>query len=135
MKKTDSPYAGKVLLGKRQNRVHELEELEAQLAGLKAEVKLVEGQIAACRAYIRELDIRSGKLPDDRRLSGEVSIREMIGDVLSKAADQMTVTEIRKEMELKFGRVIERPSVSPILSKMHAKGEVRKEADARWSKT
>lgn len=133
MKKTDSPFSGKVLLSKRQDRVRELEEFEAHLATLMMDVKLVQNQIAACRAYIRELDIRSGKVPDDRRLSGEISIREMIGQVLGEADGPLTVTEIRKAIEVKFGRAIQRPSISPILSKMHARGEVRQEGDARWS--
>lgn len=133
MKKTDSPFSGKVLLRKREDRVRELDQLAAQRRQLLDDLKMVDGQIAACRAYIRELDIRAGDLPDDRRLKGKVSIRDMILQVLADAGTALTVTELRKAIEDRFGRTVERPSISPILSRMRASGEIRQEGDARWS--
>lgn len=134
MKKTDSPFSGKILLGKRKDRIRELEEFEAERRRLLADLKLVDGQIAACRAYIRELDIRAGDLPDDRRLKGKVSIRDMVLQILADAEMGLTVTELRKAMEGRFGRTVERPSISPILSRMRDGGEIRQEEDARWAK-
>ena len=97
------------------------------------QVKQIDGMIAATRAYIRELDIRSGVAPGDRRLKGGRSIRDMALEVLTAAGEPMQVSQIRAAIGDKFGQQIERTSISPILSKMAQSGQLRHEADHGWS--
>lgn len=133
MTKTSSRFAGRVLLSKRETKVAELDRLLADRARLMGQVGEVDGLIAATRAYIRELDVRSGSAPGDRRLRGATSIRDMALDVLREADAPMQVTAIRRRIEERFGQRIERTSVSPILSKMAQRGELRHEDDVGWS--
>lgn len=126
------PFVGKVLLGKRHNKVEDLERFTAQRAALLLEVKNLDGLIAATRAYIRELDIRAGEVPADRRLRGGRSIRDMALQVMKEAGRPMQVSEIRAAIEATFGQSIERTSISPILSKMGQAGHIRHD-DVGWS--
>jgi hypothetical protein len=133
MSKPDSPSSRKVPLEKRSERVRVMEVLERRRQAILGELKIVESEIAANRAYIRELDRWSGALPEDRRLNGKVSIRDMILQVLRDRGKPMTVVELLKGIEALHGRELARSSVSPVLSKMSARGEVKKEDGARWS--
>jgi hypothetical protein len=132
-KRSGSRFAGKVLLSKRETKANELDRLVADRESLLEQVKQVDGLIAATRAYIRELDIRTGAAPDDRRLRGTMSIRDMSLQVLDEAGHPMTVTEIRKAIEARFNQQIERTSLSPILSKMAQAGRLRHEDYVGWS--
>ncbi len=133
MAKARSRFAGKVLLGKRHSKVADLEKFTAQRASLLAEVKQLDVLIAATRAYIRELDIRDGHAPGDRRLRGTQSIREMAVQVMRDAGHPMQVSDIREAIAARFGQQIERTSISPILSKLAQAGTLRHEDDVGWS--
>lgn len=133
MVSSSSRFAGKILLARRESKISELDRLLAERQHLLEQVKHVDGLIAATRAYIRELDVRSGRVPTDRRLRGAMSIRDMALEVLGQSGGPMRVSEIRDQIETKFGQRIERTSISPVLSKMAQAGKLRHEDDVGWS--
>lgn len=133
MKTSDSKFAGKILLAKRSEVARDLKQFLSTREGLLAQLKQLDGMIAASRAYLRELDIRAGNVPEDRRLRGPVSIREMTLQVLREAGHPMHVAQIRHTIETKFGRPVERTSISPILSKMAQAKHLHHDADVGWS--
>ncbi len=122
-----------MLLSRRETKVAELDQLLVDRDGLLGQVRQVDGLIAATRAYIRELDIRSGGAPGDRRLRGTASIRDMALSVLRGADGPLQVSAIRRGIEERFGERIERTSLAPILSKMGQRGELRRDEDVGWS--
>lgn len=134
MSKGDSRLKGKALLSKGTDREREVEKLLAEKAMLQQQLKEVEKLIFANRAYIRELDIRSGIMPPDRRLSGAVSIKEMIMHILDGAATPLPASEIKAQIESRFARAIPRTSISPTLSKMAHAGTLRHEEEIGWTK-
>lgn len=132
MKKSDSQFAGKILLAKRATKEKELAELKEARAALVHDVKRIDSLIAATKAYLRELDIRAGAAPSDRRLIGALSIREMAMQVLEAADRPLQVAAIRQAIEERFSRRVERTTIAPILSKLAQYGKLHHD-DVGWS--
>lgn len=128
-----NPSYKKVVQDKRRIHVLEIERLERERQVILADLKIVDSQIAAARAYIRELDIHAGVRPDDRRISGQMTIRNMIKKALQDAGRAMTVAELRQAIETIHERSVARSSISPILSRMSEGGEINKDGGGRWS--
>ena len=130
--KTVHRFAGKVLISKRGTCVDDLEKLVAQRERLIARLWQVDAMIRATQAYIRELDIRAGDAPSDRRLRGALSIREMVLTLVAKADGPLRASEIQTRIEEEFDRYVERTSLSPVLSKLRWAGELE-HGEEGWS--
>lgn len=111
-------FAGKVLLRRRSSCIADLEQLSAERDELMEKLRQVDAMIGATQAYIRELDIRAGDAPPDRRLRGALSIREMVITVVTQSGGPLRASDIQTRIEKEFGRHVERTSLSPVLSKL-----------------
>lgn len=119
----------------RQETAEDLARWEADRVKHLEELKRLDAIISATRAYLRKLNSQAGDGPDDGRLAGSFSIRQMTERVLSEANRPMRVTEILEAIRLQFGRAVERTSISPILSKMAQNGKLHRDDDVGWSLT
>lgn len=124
MRKADR-FAGKVLIRRRSSCVADLEKLCAERDELVEQLRHLDAMIGATQAYIRELDIRSGEAPPDRRLRGARSIREMVLTVVEQAGGPLRASDIQARIEKEYGRHVERTSLSPVLSKLRWAGKLR----------
>jgi hypothetical protein len=125
-------FAGKVLMRRRSSCVADLEQLSAERDELMEQLRQVDAMIDATEAYIRELDIRAGDAPTDRRLRGARSIREMVLAVVTQAGGPLRASDIQARIEKEFGRRIVRTSLSPVLSKLRWAGKLR-HGEEGWS--
>lgn len=123
MRKADR-FAGKVLLRKRSSCIADLEQLYAERDELIEQLRQLDAMIGATQAYIRELDIRAGDAPADRRLRGARSIREMVLTVVTQSGGPLRASEIQARIEKEFSRRVERTSLSPVLSKLRWAGKL-----------
>ncbi|MET3723717.1 hypothetical protein [Sphingomonas trueperi] len=117
-------FAGKVLLRKRSSCIADLEQLYAERDELIEQLRQLDAMIGATQAYIRELDIRAGDAPADRRLRGARSIREMVLTVVTQAGGPLRASDIQARIEKEFSRRVERTSLSPVLSKLRWAGKL-----------
>lgn len=117
-------FAGRVLIRRRSSCVADLEKLCVERGQLLEQLRHVDAMIGATQAYIRELDIRAGDAPADRRLRGARSIREMVLTVVTQAGGPLRASDIQARIEKEFGRRVERTSLSPVLSKLRWAGKL-----------
>ena len=112
----------------------ELEQLLVERRQLRDRLNSVSKVITALEAYLRKLDGQSGDA-DKAEPSKKQSIRDLTLAVLQTADRPLKVIQIREIIAERFGRDVQRPSISSILSKMAEKGEVTRDLEAGWSLT
>jgi hypothetical protein len=122
--RTVDAFAGKVLITKRSTCVKDLEDLFAEREQLLEQLRQTDAMISATQAYIRELDVRSGAAPADRRLRGACSIREMVLTIVEKSDGPLRATEIQARIDADYDRYVERTSLSSLLSKLRWAGKL-----------
>ncbi|EZP52704.1 hypothetical protein [Sphingomonas sp. RIT328] len=125
MSRDDSQNAGRVILVKEQT-------VRARIAAAEEELRSIDQRrvelltvIAANReilGYFGDASAPTENAESDRR---RTSIREMLIDVLGEAEKALGVREMIDLIAVRFDRHLVRTSVSPVLSKMEARGLVR----------
>lgn len=133
MMRKSNRFTGKELVSKRAECVADVEKLFVERSELVEQLRQVDAMISATEAYIRELDIRAGHAPADRRLRGAKSIREMVTTVLAGTDRPLRAVEIQTAIDKEFDRYVERTSLSPVLSKLREAGKLKHEDGVGWS--
>jgi repressor of nif and glnA expression len=106
------------LVARLQHARRELERAEAEVIELKTLAAKLEMMLSLLDdpAFQKDFTVRRSELPQQK---------DMILGVLSDAAGKLlSVREIRSAVEARYGRKVERTSVSPVLSKLQAAGIV-----------
>ena len=125
MSRVDSQNSGRVILVKEQTVRARLAAAEAELRSIETRRQELLSAIAANRellGYFGEAADASGTAePEPAR----PSIRMMLMEVLGDAERPLGVRELIDLIAARFERHLVRTSVSPVLSKMEARGQVR----------
>lgn len=101
-------------------------------AEIKEQMKLLRAEQKEIQVARAALDAEGGDDAPYGALTGTPTIKEMAKDVLSGAQDGMTSSEILAAIKEKFGRTVDRTSLSPQLTRLKDNEKVLVLSGERW---